>query len=410
MSISFPCPSCEKRLKVSEKAIGKTFRCPSCQAAVTVPAPTPEPPPDLLDVLDGNYADEQWNDAPDDESWNDAPAGDDWHTPPPPRRKKTAGTKSKATTGDTSAPKATESAKSRPSSVPLTALSALVSVAGILTGALLVWSMSGPGSGNSSGGSGATAAVDTPQNSLQAMNHLLQEGRFEEFLTLYAPIEAMRESRKQGRRDALLQQVASPILTKLIEDVRDGEVTLDESQQVATVQVQIQQDAEASGPAPAEGYGSDLKKAVDAAVTDLDAGRVFDFVQKMFPPEAIELMTAGPPGQSRLDMLTAESILVVRMLEDLKVLQSLTPTISGDTAEYVAGPFEHTVSDRQAVRPNPAGLQPPDRRIRFSLLNGHWRFFAGISAQTVQSATSGSSRRSVTLERVGQTWRLTKLP
>lgn len=36
-AIRFACPSCGKKLKVPAHAVGKTMRCPGCQATLTVP-------------------------------------------------------------------------------------------------------------------------------------------------------------------------------------------------------------------------------------------------------------------------------------------------------------------------------------------------------------------------------------
>lgn len=129
------------------------------------------------------------------------------------------------------------------------------------------------------------------------------------------------------------------------------------------------------------GYGSDLPQVIDSAIKDLESGQVRQFVLRIFPPEAIVEMQAGPVGQSRLDSINPESTLVLRMREDLKVLKSVTPEMQGDTAEFVLPPQQYSAADTVLIRPNPKGLEPPDRVVRFSLSNGHWRFYAGAKSK-----------------------------
>ena len=49
MYFTFPCPKCEKKLKVRQELGGRNCRCPYCKASISVPTPEREPegPPEL---------------------------------------------------------------------------------------------------------------------------------------------------------------------------------------------------------------------------------------------------------------------------------------------------------------------------------------------------------------------------
>ena len=108
--------------------------------------------------------------------------------------------------------------------------------------------------------------------------------------------------------------------------------------------------------------------------------------------------------------MTANSTLVVRMLEDLKLLKSGTPKVQGDVAEYTIPPQQYSADDLRRIRPNPNGPEPPDRRVRFSRINGHWRFYAGVSEKQISQSLSGGPVKEMELERIGTGWRLSKMP
>src|ERR1017187_9501304 len=42
--LAFPCPSCQKKLQVSDEHAGKKVKCPGCGKVSTVPVPAPPPP------------------------------------------------------------------------------------------------------------------------------------------------------------------------------------------------------------------------------------------------------------------------------------------------------------------------------------------------------------------------------
>lgn len=430
MSIIIQCSSCERRLKVSDKSAGKTLKCPGCGEPVQVIAPEETP-------ANTDYGDDEWSGLSDDDDVPFAAAPVKKKSTPaapktpaePPKKPESVAPKSDGNTANRNA-----------WLVPV-----LFGISGILVGAIVTWATTPeaqneppvvegtrvtpstnsnevtPSRAEESTGTVAVsdrqpqttsqASIGEPESPIAAvkdMKELLAANKYELFVTKYAPIETVREFRSSAQRDTVTTRLASPALAELISGLQAGNVSLDDTKQVATVRP-------ASGGASGEsgatqGYGNDLKKTLAAGVADLEGDRIKEFVNKMLPPQAIRLMTNGPAGKTRLDMLSKDSLLVSRMLDDLRLLQKLTPEIKDDVAEYVVAAQIFPAPQNAQIRPNPNGLKPPGRRIRFSLIDGDWRFYAGVSAEQVAASVSDSTQPSITLELVGESWRLVSLP
>ncbi|MEP3479429.1 MAG: hypothetical protein ABJZ55_09295 [Fuerstiella sp.] len=182
------------------------------------------------------------------------------------------------------------------------------------------------------------------------------------------------------------------------------------------------------------GYGDQLPLVIKLALADLVAGESEDFAGKMFPPSTTAMIKTENRWDHVVKQLASGTAQNLAMQKDLQLIQALKPKINGTTAVYtldrIATAFPQRVTrlrfgaPRRSLTPKqPASKQPATssdgkREIRFSLIDGHWRFYDNTSQlaskiaealnQKISAARDAENSQNV-LVKVGKTWRLQSL-
>jgi hypothetical protein len=113
--------------------------------------------------------------------------------------------------------------------------------------------------------------------------------------------------------------------------------------------------------------------AIKAAIDDIEQGNVKDFIRNMFPVNAQLAMFRQGVNRAPAAIVDKDAGIMELMLKDLKALQSLSPNIQQDVAEFTLPPVEFVEKpNRKLILPAGIPVVAPDRVIRFSKINGHW--------------------------------------
>lgn len=250
----------------------------------------------------------------------------------------------------------------------------------------------------------------------------LQAGEYVEFMNLHSPIEAYLQSLRQGTAGRLDVNVILGFgnLATFMQSLEGATIIVDPTGRVATFTQTNELDTPPALPSrygPAEsvataGYGKDLMAAIQAAHDDLKAEKFAAFTAGMFPLSTIHMMQVDGRWDVLQDSLSSESPLVQRMLKDLGSLKDQKAKITGETAEFELPNIVTIEIGRKGKE-----FERGTRRIRFSLINGSWRFYdataqvsAELDAAMARSPGSESATALLVLEKIGSDWRLREMP
>ncbi len=444
MPLKIQCSACNSRLTVKDDLAGKQVKCPKCKTLIRISAPSAAISPEAttLDIASG---DEDYEEDEDD-LFHD-PYGDVGSTLPPPKRSTTQRPAKTATP-----PKAATSDRK-----PLL-LAALGSLAGVLLGLLLgflVFRSSSEVTSTSNGSSaivleaGSADGVGQPPASppasdaanaeiakaapapvklpppkpertaeqlaeaadlkqvLGKIQQMIAAGEDREFLIQYAPVEELRKLQSAESRSQPLPEIPRDVILNAIQAVSTQVADVDGSAITATFEAETNAGSNSQW-SPGPGYDGDVQAAIQSSLADLEAGKFRDFIVNMFPPDAVKVLFRNGPEQTQAAMINQESALVVRMLQDLKALAKQRPQVTGDVAEFSLSPVEYSQEQLRFIRPAGTFYPTPDRIIRFSRIDGHWRFYDDGSLRKT-GALDGNIVR-LAFERVGASWRLVSYP
>jgi len=250
----------------------------------------------------------------------------------------------------------------------------------------------------------------------------LQAGQYVEFIHQHSPIDRYLVDVRDGRagRVQMLEMLGFSNLALTLESLKDAEISVDATGRVATFTKK--KDVEKTAPTPkgpysrsteaAEGYGSDLKLVIQAALEDLRAKRYERFTERLFPPSMISMMKTDERWEALQASLSPESPLLEKMQSDLESLKELKPRISDGMAEFEL-PNHVTLRNRREGEDAVAGT----RRLKFSLIDGSWRFHdstskvsAELDATLAREPSGETGAALLVLEKIGSDWRLRQVP
>lgn len=267
---------------------------------------------------------------------------------------------------------------------------------------------------------------------LANMLKLVQADQFEQFVRYHGPIPVVNRMIQQPAASSVGSMSPSQKLAMVsfLKGLRSGNVAIKspytaivssgslEPEVVPATNIE-QPNPYAGNPATTAGYGSDLKQAITAGIADLHAGTAEPFLLKMLPPATTDMMKKSGRWAYSVDLMAPDSAHHRSMLSELQALSELEPEITENTASFEL-PRNVFVPGR---RPQ-SNFKDGVRTIRFSLVDGHWRFFdnttehrAAVSAafsrdipemkiEAKQKTPGGLTQ----LVKVGSDWRLTTMP
>lgn len=236
------------------------------------------------------------------------------------------------------------------------------------------------------------------------------------YIEMYESIERLRELREKGLVESVARAMArNPVNSKFLaalKEMEKQEPKIDSVRGVATFEFDLPADEpvrsadpkEVRGPKAPPGFGSDLSKVIVEAEKTLAAKEYEKFVNAMLPP-----LVAGhfDPYRTRslVETLRTDPQMVKRMSDDLKAMKERQPELSDDGA---------TASFKLGEKPpgtKGATTADVERVIKFSLIDGDWRFFSEAARVTGHLIDFGNRRArdahvTIRMERIGGNWRL----
>lgn len=264
----------------------------------------------------------------------------------------------------------------------------------------------------------------------------LKKGDIHGFIEFYIPLnELTRIRRKPDGIDKMAEEFAGEPeqlnwLIKVLERARKGKPEFNESGVIATIVLPVPKKEEVPEEetpsnvikepvltkAAITGYGSDLGQVLNSAMAALNEGDTDGFVAKMFPASELRHPDATARLAKLQTRLKANPQMLEQMKTDLALASELSPKMEdgGKTAIFeIAG----------GEAPYGRGTIPlPDRTFKFQLVEGSWRLYdnsTGIRKEiarqsalkppaisSYESASDKPDGEYITLERLGDQWRL----
>ena len=363
------CPKCSAKVTVKEALIGKSVPCSQCQVPFRV-----------TDPADSTEMD------------SDIDQDDDL-----PSRPALANQRSKASRG-----KSKGSSSSGTSG--LWPIAAVVSVFALLLGGLTGYLVT---SSRTKAGSAAVQGAGDVSVALSRMLQMLKDGKNREFLRDYAPIEEFHRLQAAESGSSPLPKIPSEILIPVIKGAIGQKAEITSDGKAASF---LPASGKLIDPAwqPGPGYEGDVKAVIRSAIAEIEKGDINAFIRNTFPPDALQILFARNLENSAIPLIEKDSALITLMLRDLKDLEKKEAKITEETAEFTLPAIDYPKEQSQLVRPGAEHYSLQPRVIRFSQINGRWRFYNDGSLRK-SGMIEGTGTR-LQLEQIGSSWRLSRYP
>jgi hypothetical protein len=205
-----------------------------------------------------------------------------------------------------------------------------------------------------------------------------------------------------------------------LQRLQDGDATIDPTGRVVTFKakedvkvVKAVENPYATKADEVPAYQGDLPDVIAAALKDLNAEKYEDCMSRLIPPSTIHMMKTDGRWDGMMESLSSDSPMIKMMISDLTELSKAEAAIDGDTAEYQLPNVIHVVGRGGDTEEEDA----EDRVIRFSKINGAWRFYDS-NAKTVEELDAALKREAkgeisddqLVVEKIGSDWRLLQVP
>ncbi len=273
------------------------------------------------------------------------------------------------------------------------------------------------------------AAIAEARAAVKEMIRKLGKGEYQEFMHQHIPIDEYVRGLRNGRPmeipvSAIPQMIQ---IAATLERLQDGEATIDPTGRVVTLTAKEESTIPKvinnpySGEADAvSAYKGSLSDVIAAAIEDLSDQEFEKTLERLLPPSTIHMMKTDGRWDAMVASLTPESEMIMSMQAELQALLSLKPVIDGDTAEFRVPRIIHVVKNKSLFEGTSGDLEEEEvgeRLIRFSRINGAWRFFDGNAATNVEleaaltrQAPMEISDNELVVEKIGSDWRLFAVP
>lgn len=265
------------------------------------------------------------------------------------------------------------------------------------------------------------AAIAEARAAVKEMIRKLGKGEYQEFMHQHIPIdEYVRQLRSGQPIEIPLSAIPQLVqMATTLGQLQDGDATIDPTGRVVTFKakedVKVVKAIEnpyskKSDDVPA--YEGDLPDVIAAALKDLKAEKYEDCMSRLIPPSTIHMMKSDGRWDGMIESLSPDSPMVKTMIADLTELSKAEASIDGDIAEYRVPRVIH-IETSYADEEEEVG----DRAIRFSKINGAWRFcdsnaktVAEMDAALKREAKGEISEDQLVVEKIGSDWRLLQVP
>ncbi len=265
------------------------------------------------------------------------------------------------------------------------------------------------------------ATIVEAREAVKEMIRKLGKGEYLEFMHQHIPIEEYVRMLRSGEPVTIpLSAIPSLIqMSATLEKLQDGDATIDKAGRVVSFRAKegakvekVIQNPYSKKAEDVPAYQGDLPEVIATALKDLKAEQYEACMSRVLPPSTIHLMKTDGRWDGMMESLSPESPMVTAMITDLMTLSKAKASIDGDTAEYRFPNVIHRVA-RNDVEEEDAG----ERIIRFSKINGAWRFFDSnvktseqLDAALKREVKGEIAEDQLVVEKIGSDWRLLHIP
>ncbi len=266
------------------------------------------------------------------------------------------------------------------------------------------------------------AAIAEARAAVKEMIRKLGKGEYQEFMHQHIPIdEYVRQLRSGQPIEIPLSAIPQLVqMATTLGQLQDGDATIDPTGRVVTFKakedvkvVKVIENPYATKAVGVPAYDGDLPDVIAAALKDLKAEKYEDCLSRLIPPSTIHMMKTDGRWDGMMESLSADSLMVKTMMADLAELSKAEASMDGDTAEFRLPHVIHVVGRGGDTEEEDGD----DRVIRFSKINGAWRFFDS-NAKTVEELDAALKREAkgeisedqLVVEKIGSDWRLLQVP
>ena len=267
------------------------------------------------------------------------------------------------------------------------------------------------------------AAIEEARAAVKEMIRKLGKGEYQEFMHQHIPIdEYVRQLRSGQPIEIPLSAIPQLVqMATTLGQLQDGDATIDPTGRVVTFKVKedvkivkaIENPySKKADDVPA--YEGDLSDVIAAALKDLKAEKYEECLSRLIPPSTIHMMKTDGRWDGMMESMSSDSLMVITLIADLTELSKAEAAMDGDTAEFRLPHVIHVVVGRGGDFEEE---DAEDRVIRFSKINGAWRFF-DRNAKTVEELDAALKREAkgeisedqLVVEKIGSDWRLLQVP
>ncbi|MEO1994344.1 MAG: hypothetical protein ABGZ17_03625, partial [Planctomycetaceae bacterium] len=256
---------------------------------------------------------------------------------------------------------------------------------------------------------------------------LLEQKNYNRFINYYFPVNQLRQVRKStGYARAIFQLVRTPQAVNrwrvLLQAGVQADIVLHPRGYEARIEVEVKPadpKAEETTDAPPEpelaqveivGFGSELKPAIQSAITALESKDYQTLVSHMFPISQLSRMQPLDDNAPIIQRLKAHPEMSAAMLADFQHMRDQTPALNADKSVAT-----YRIPGTKVQITRQRNMTTPDRTVRLQKTGEHWRLFDSAAAyhqQIAQQYSNGPTelRATLVLEKFGDQWRLQELP
>lgn len=267
------------------------------------------------------------------------------------------------------------------------------------------------------------AAIAEARAAVKEMIRKLGKGEYQEFMHQHIPIdEYVRQLRSGQPMEIPLSAIPQLVqMATTLGQLQDGDATIDPTGRVVTFKakedvktVKAIENPYSKKPDDVPVYEGDLPDVIAAALKDLKAEKYEDCLSRLIPPSTIHMMKTDGRWDGMMESMSSDSPMVTTMIADLTELSKAEASMDGDTAEFRLPTVIHVVVGRGG---DTEEEDADDRVIRFSKINGAWRFYDS-NAKTVEELDAALKRDAkgeisedqLVVEKIGSDWRLLQVP
>ncbi len=170
-------------------------------------------------------------------------------------------------------------------------------------------------------------------------------------------------------------------------------------------------------PAAVSGYGENIPEVLKSAISDLEAGKLREFLEAMYPTAEIDRLRESGREDVYLKRLAEDQIALDLLISDLKQMAQGEPNmVEQEGIRFAVFAVETDVKSlyrRESNYQKDSKFPPSYRACVLELVNGHWRFQDGnreARGLEKQAREPRAGIHELVWSRTPEGWRISVIP